>query len=190
MKFLGINKVSEGKFLVKYDIRYETRDHSLKNYEMVSRSHSLQSEDDLHCGPADSVVMIMTDPNGERLLLTREFRMALGRTVYGFPAGLVDPGESCEESARRELWEETGLTLTSIQRVLPDSFNCVGITNEKSCVILGTAEGEFAESTSAEEEIECRWYTREEVRKLVESEAFSARVQMFCYFWSMGGRIS
>ena len=188
MKFLGINKVSEGKYLTKYDITYETASQNRKNYEMVSRSKNLHTEEDLHAGPADSVVMIMTDPSGERLLLTREFRMALGRTVYGFPAGLVDPGESCEESARRELWEETGLTLTSIQKILPDSFNCVGITNEKSCVILGTAEGEFAESTSDEEEIECRWYTREEVRQLIETGAFSARVQMFCYFWSHADR--
>lgn len=188
MKFLGIKKVSEGKFLTKYDITYETRGHHLKNYEMVSRQKQLCTEEELHSSPTDSVVMIMTDPKGERLLLTREFRMALGRTVYGFPAGLVDPGESCEESAKRELWEETGLTLTSIQKILPDSFNCVGITNEKSCVIIGTAEGEFTESTSDEEEIECRWYTREEVRKLVESEAFSARVQMFCYFWSHSDR--
>lgn len=188
MKFLGINKVSEGKFLVKYDIAYETREHHLKNYEMVSRSHDLKTQEQLYNSGADSVVMIMTDPSGERLLLTREFRMALGRTVYGFPAGLVDPGETCEESARRELWEETGLTLKTIDKVLPDSFNCVGITNEKSCVILGTAEGEFAESTSDVEEIECRWYTREEVRQLIETEAFSARVQMFCYFWSMENR--
>ena len=184
MKFLGIKKVSQGKFLTKYDITYETRAQKLKNYEMVSRANDLQTQEELYNSATDSVVMIMTDPQGERLLLTREFRMALGRTVYGFPAGLVDPGESCEESARRELWEETGLQLKSIQHILPDSFNCVGITNEKSCVILGTAEGEFVKSTSDEEEIECRWYTREEVRQLVETEAFSARVQMFCYFWS------
>lgn len=188
MKFLGIRKISEGKYLTKYDITYETKEKHLKNYEMVSRKRNLQTEDDLHRGQADSVVMIMTDASGERLLLTREFRMALGMTVYGFPAGLVDPGETCEETARRELWEETGLTLKSITKVLPDSYNCVGITNEKSCVILGTAEGEFAESTSDVEEIECRWYTRDEVRKLVEAEAFSARVQMFCYFWSMSDR--
>ena len=188
MKFLGINKVSEGKYLTKYDVQYETNGHHLKNYEMVSRAKELQTQEDLHASPTDSVVMIMTDPANEHLLLTREFRMALGRTVYGFPAGLIDPGESCEESARRELWEETGLQLTSITRILPDSFNCVGITNEKSCVIIGTAEGKFAQSTSDEEEIECRWYSREEVRQLVREEAFSARVQMFCYFWSQSDR--
>ncbi|MBQ7320604.1 MAG: NUDIX hydrolase [Clostridia bacterium] len=184
MKFLGLTKVSEGKYLTKYDLTYETSKKNIKNYEMVSRNRDLHSVEELYNGKADSVVMIMTDPAGERLLLTREFRMALGRTVYGFPAGLVDPGESCEESARRELWEETGLTLKTIEKILPDSFNCVGITNEKSCVIIGTAEGEFTESTSDEEEIECRWYSREEVRHLVATEAFSARVQMFCYFWS------
>lgn len=189
MKFIGIEKVSPGRFLTKYHIQYLTRGQNIKTYEMVSRNPALHTEEELHNGKTDSVVMIVTDRTGERLLLTREFRLALGRTVYGFPAGLIDPGESCEQSARRELWEETGLTLTSITRILPDSFNCVGITNEKSAVILGTAEGELVPSTADDEEIACRWYTREEVRELVETEAFSARVQMFCYFWSMGGQI-
>ena len=102
--------------------------------------------------------------------------------------GKFEDKESPEDCILRECYEETGLTLTSIHTILPDSFNCVGITNEKSCVILGTAEGEFAKSTSDEEEIECRWYTREEVRRLIREEAFSARVQMFCYFWSHADR--
>ncbi len=185
MKFLGIEQVSQGKYLTKYDVTYETASGYIKHYEMVSRNKDLRTQEELYQSPTDSVVMIMTDPSGERLLMTREFRLALGRTVYGFPAGLIDPGESAEESARRELWEETGLTLTAIHKIFPDSFNCVGITNEKSSVILGVAEGEIRESDSDVEEIECRWYTREEVRKLVETEAFSARVQMFCHFWSL-----
>ena len=134
-----------------------------------------------------NILLVFSPDEGQVLMCLR--RKPPYRGKLNFIGGKIEAGESSETAAYRELWEETGLTLTSIQKILPDSFNCVGITNEKSSVIIGTAEGEFTESTSDEEEIECRWYTREEVRRLVESEAFSARVQMFCYFWSMSDRI-
>lgn len=184
MKFLGIDKVNEGKFLTKYDIHYETALGNEKTYEMISRSKNLHSQDDLHDSPADSVVMIVTDKTGEHLLLSREFRLAIGCFIYGFPAGLIDPGETAVESARRELWEETGLDLVSIDKTFPDSYNCVGVTNEKSTCIFGKAEGTFRASTSDVEEIECGWYTKEQVKALLETERFSARTQMVCYFWA------
>lgn len=40
--------------------------------------------------------------------------MAMAQWINNFPAGLIDPGESPEESARRKLWEETGLDLIRI----------------------------------------------------------------------------
>lgn len=184
MKFVDIQKVSQGKFLTKYDIHYLTEKRNPKTYEMVSRNPNLKTQDDLHTGSADSVVMILTDESKQHILLTKEFRMALGCTVYGFPAGLIDPGETAAESAKRELWEETGLTLTSIERILPDSYNCVGITNEKSTCVFGTAAGEFRESTSDLEEIECHWYTKDEVKQLLETSSLSARVQLVCFYWA------
>ena len=51
-----------------------------------------------------SVVVVMNQ-NGEILL---EERADDG--YYDFPGGGIDPGETCEETAKRELLEETGLT--------------------------------------------------------------------------------
>ena len=62
--------------------------------------------------------MILTDETGERILVSREYRMAMAQWIYNFPAGLIDPGETPEESAKRELWEETGLELVGITDVL------------------------------------------------------------------------
>ena len=64
MKFLGLTKVSEGKYLTKYDLTYETSKKNIKNYEMVSRNRDLHSVEELYNGKADSVVMIMTDGKG------------------------------------------------------------------------------------------------------------------------------
>jgi len=63
------------------------------------------------------------------------------------------------------------------------SFSGVGLTNERSCCVIGKAEGEFAPSTSDEEEIEARWYTREEVRELLKQKNFAAITQAYCYWW-------
>ena len=184
MQFKEIRKVHEGNFITRYDIEYELADGNIKTYEMVSRRKDLKTESDVVDAPIDSVIMIVTDETGERILLSREFRMATGRAVYNFPAGLIDPGESPTEAAARELREETGLELTSIKDEMHISYGAMGFSNEKNVCIVGTAGGEFHESTSAEEEIQAGWYTRAEVRELLENEYFAARTQAYCYPWS------
>ncbi len=185
MKFKSISKVYESKFITRYNIEYITADGNIKNYEMVSRSSKINTYDDLKNSPAEAVVLIIHDETGNKILLNKEFRMAVGDFAYNFPAGLIDPGEDYKQAAIRELWEETGLKLTRIDDVWPVSYSAVGIMNERAIVVVGAAEGEFAPSTSAEEEIEAHWYTKEQVKKLVkEDEHFAARTQAYCWAWS------
>ena len=146
MKFIGIKKVHEGRFITSYNAEYETGLGNKKVYEMVSRDKNIQSLEDIAKEKCDAVVLIITSTDGERLLLNKEYRMAVGGFAINFPAGLIDEGETPAEAAARELWEETGLKLVSIDEVLPVSFSGVGITNEKSCCVLGKAEGDFAKS--------------------------------------------
>ena len=110
--------------------------------------------------------------------------MAMGRWVYNFPAGLIDPGEDAVTAGRRELKEETGLELLEIFEVLDRSYTCVGFSNEMCICIFGTAGGEFSESSSSREEIEAGWYTKQEVKDLLGRECFAARTQAFCYMWA------
>ena len=184
MKFKKIDKQLESKFITRYDITYETVDGREKVYEMISRDKNITSYEQLYNRPADAVVIIVTDESGERILLNKEFRLAVGQNVYNFPAGLIDPGETPEESARRELKEETGLDLLEITDVIPESYSAIGFSNEKNICIVGVASGSFAPSTSTVEEIEAGWYTKEEIRSLLKTESFAARSQAYCYLWS------
>lgn len=184
MKFIGIKKVHEGRFITSYNAEYETCLGNRKIYEMSSRDKNIESLEDLQREKCDAVVLIVTSVDGSKLLLNKEFRMAVGGFAYNFPAGLIDPGEDVKTAASRELWEETGLKLVSIDEVLPMSFSGVGLTNEKSCCVIGRAEGEFAPSTSDEEEIEARWYTKDEVRELLKCTNLAARTQAYCYWWA------
>ena len=184
MKFKGIEKIHEGKFITRYNIEYETASGKTKTYEMISRRKDITQFDQLHNKGADAVVIIMHDKSGEKILLSREFRMAPGEWVYNFPAGLIDAGETVEEAATRELREETGLTLTQISEVWKESYSAVGFSDEKNVVLVGTAEGKILASDSELEEIQARWYTKEEVKKLLVENIFAARTQAYCLLWS------
>jgi ADP-ribose pyrophosphatase len=61
---------------------------------------------DLIRHPGASAIVPFRDP--ETILLLRQYRYAAGGTIFEVPAGKLDPGESPEQCARRELEEETG----------------------------------------------------------------------------------
>ena len=184
MEYQGIRKVHEGKFITRYDVDYVTAEGNPKTYEIISRNRNIQTLDDLQNRKPNAVVMILTDESGERILVNREYRMAMAQWIYNFPAGLIDPGESAEESAKRELWEETGLRLMRIDDVLDNSYSAVGFSNERNVCVFGIAEGEFRKSTSDAEEITPGWYTKEEIKQLLRTEPFAARTQAYCYAWA------
>jgi ADP-ribose diphosphatase len=54
-----------------------------------------------------AVMMVPVTAQGD-ILLVREFAAGTQRYELGFPKGLIDPGESPEEAAVRELKEEVG----------------------------------------------------------------------------------
>ncbi|NLW10168.1 MAG: NUDIX hydrolase [Firmicutes bacterium] len=66
---------------------------------------------------------------GDRVVLVRQFRYPIGRETLEIPAGKLDPGESPAECAKREVAEETGFYLNSLQN-LGAFLTTVGFTNE------------------------------------------------------------
>lgn len=50
-------------------------------------------------------------PNGPEVLLVHARGATFRRPLFGIPKGLVEPGETIEQAARREAEEETGLAL-------------------------------------------------------------------------------
>lgn len=56
--------------------------------------------------PGAVAILAVTDEG--KLVLVEQYRKALERSLIEIPAGKIDKGESIEETARRELEEETG----------------------------------------------------------------------------------
>ena len=184
MKFKSIKKLDTGKFISRYDITYIEADGTEKVYEMISRDKGIDSFERLRKDSVDAVVMVVTDESGERILINREFRLPVGEWIYNFPAGLIEPGETPVQSAKREIFEETGLELFRIDDVMKKCYSAVGFSNESNICIVGAARGEIRPSDSLAEEITAGWYTKEEVRKLLKTEYFARGTQSYCYVWA------
>ena len=62
--------------------------------------------------PGHAVAMLPIE--GDFCYLERQYRFAVGEWIYEVPAGTIDPGETPEETAYRELIEETGMAAETI----------------------------------------------------------------------------
>lgn len=180
MQLLSIKKVKEGRYLKNYELVYRNRADKEKIYEIVSRSELSCAED---LGQKVSGLSLIAT-KGDSLLLLHEFRMGVNRRIYNLCAGMLEEGESAEDCIRRELYEETGLSVSRIRCILPASYSAVAISDLKTQIAFVEVEGEIAGHTSANEEIQAGFYTREQVKHMLQTEEFSSRAQLAAFFFA------
>lgn len=88
-----------------------------------------------------NVVAVTRDESGrECFLMVRQYRHGLGRAVWEFPGGMVDPGEDPAAAALRELEEETGWKA--------ESLTLLGRTNPNPSFMTNTVTTFRAEALS------------------------------------------
>ncbi len=91
-------------------------------------SNGEQREYERMLGTGRGAVMIVPMLDDDTLVLVREYCAGTHSYELGFPKGLIDPDESAEVAANRELKEEVGygaeqLTLLKQLRISPAFFN-------------------------------------------------------------------
>ncbi|HEX5804613.1 MAG TPA: NUDIX hydrolase [Azospira sp.] len=90
-----------------------------------------------------AVVVIGVLDDG-RLLFENQFRYPLQRDFLELPAGKIDRGEAIEETARRELLEETGY-VADAWRHLGVMHPCIGYSDERIEIFLARGLRKVAE---------------------------------------------
>lgn len=185
MELIGISKKYTGGHLSYYELSYKNLDGKLKVYEMVSRNPNLTMEN--IGSKLQAVALFVFNEDHNKILLNKEFRLAVNKYVINTVAGLVDPGEDAVTAAARELYEETQVRFIRPIQVCKPSYICPGVVDELSQLIICEAEGEPGESDSPNEEIEAKWYTKEEIKAMLadNSVEWSSRTQALCIGWAL-----
>jgi ADP-ribose pyrophosphatase len=101
---------------------------------------------------APVVAIVALDGQGN-VLLVRQYRLPVKQSLLEIPAGGVDPGESAEEAAQRELQEETGQRAGRLER-LRGFFASPGYCDEHMDLYLATGLEASALAADADESIE------------------------------------
>lgn len=100
------------------------------------------------------------------LVLVRQYRYAVDGLVWELPAGRLDPGESPEEGARRELEEEVGLRPGHLE-ALSVFYTTPGFCDEVMHLFRATALTDVPPRPEADERIEVRTFSLDEARAMI-----------------------
>lgn len=146
MERISCETIASGKWLQLNELKYSDRNGKIRSWEAAARRNC-----------AGAVAIICTLKPSGRLILVRQYRPPVARLTIEFPAGLVNPGEDPEETAVRELREETGYR-GKVLRILPPAYSSPGLTSEATRLALmeadETEQGELQTQFDESEDIE------------------------------------
>jgi ADP-ribose pyrophosphatase len=190
MQILDVRKLTDERWLNLFAARFEHNGHEGR-WLFASRR---QDVDTRVAGDAVVIVPVLREEGREpRLVLIKEYRVPVGGYLYALPAGLLDAGESVEEAARRELTEETGLTVTAVKRASPLLLSSAGLTDESAHLIFVDAVSTpgTKPKLEASEELETILLDFAGVCKLCDdpSARFDVRAWMVLYQYQLLGKI-
>ena len=177
----GCKRQTNNKFLNMYEVDALDRDGRHFPYYFATRNEERDMV--FHTGrlvPDGAVIYSVLKENPEKLVLVKQYRYPVDMYVYEVPAGLIDAGEQPEETAVREMKEETGLDLEVYREgdiALKRPFiQAQGMADECNCLVAGYASGSVSyERQESSEAIEAVLADKEEVKRILREEPVSVR---------------
>ena len=188
-EFYKLKKLTDCKWINFFDIVFQREGEAEKIWHMCSRKDKPIA--DAERADAVLIVPIIKTDQGNRLVVTKEFRIPIWDYEYGFATGLIDDGEDTAETVKRELKEETGLELVKINHVSRPVYSSAGMSDESCSMVLveveGTVSNQWLEDS---EDIETLLMDVEQIRELLASDKkISAKAWGLFYHYSIIGKI-
>ncbi len=113
--------------------------------------------------PEYAAIIAITED--QRVLAVRQYRPAVERYTIELPSGIVDPGETAEVAARRELREETGYEAAELESLGAMTVDNGRMTNHIWHFLARSVRR--VEGHSAEEGVEVVSYSMSELRDAI-----------------------
>ena len=169
MEIRKSDKLTNLKWLNLFDISYIATDGRQRSWQIASRSKAPKCITG-RFGLPDAVIIVPFHAAEKKMVITKEYRIALADYEYGFPAGLIDPGETIEQAARRELQEETGLNIVRFIKLSPPIYSSAGMTDESVSMVYVECDGiPSTAGNQGSEMIEIQLVTRDQASKICHS---------------------
>jgi ADP-ribose pyrophosphatase len=113
-------------------------------------------------------VVVLPRLDDGRIVMIRNHRFAVGRTLWELCAGTLEAGEPPAETAARELIEETGYQAVHIEP-LTTFYTSPGICTERMHAFLATGLTEVGQQLEATEQIEVELIEHRKVMRMIEA---------------------
>ena len=162
-----------------------------RSWQIVSRAKEPKCITGKFAVP-DAVVIAAFHTREKKIVMTREYRVPLADYEYGFPAGLVDEGESVSEAACRELKEETGLEVIRINAISPAIYSSAGMSDESVVMVYLDCDGQpSTEYNEGSELIEVQLVSPAEAGRLCKDPAlkFDAKAWLVISAFAKNGHL-
>ncbi len=104
-------------------------------------------------------------PDG-KILLVRQFRYPMQEILLELPAGKIDPGESPEDTAARELEEEVGYTAGCLKKI-SEFYSTPGFCDERIYLYLAEDLRSCQAEGDRDEELEVVTFTLSELLEMI-----------------------
>ncbi len=189
MKVNKIRKLTKQKWLNLYVAKYSHNNHdgqwifaSRKNQPAIPNTN-----------PEAVIIVPVLKQKGKpnKLIVIKEFRVPVGCYTYGFPAGLIDQGETVETTIKREMIEETGFEVSKIRKVTMPLYSSMGLTDE--AIVMAYVDVKFNQGAKPEpsEDIEVLFLDFAEVCKLCDKPDLPIDAKMWAtlYMYQQLGEI-
>jgi ADP-ribose pyrophosphatase len=132
-------------------------------------------------------VAIIAQPRERAVVLVRQYRPAIGLTMWEVPAGKLEQGEDPLSAATRELIEETGFRAQRLRR-LWSFFTAPGFCTERLHLFVAEGLTRGEQALEQDESIEVRTFDVDEAWQMVAADEMPDAKTQIALAWCRSAR--